>query len=327
VRFVSGQVIGRRDQATTAMPPLLCLEGVFGSGKSHTLSSIVVNTIERAKNDDSNDIPRILVLGATNSAVDSVLVKVQRQFQSIAAGTGSSNPANPGSSSLHDQDPSLRPAEMSSSSERHMDAVARVGSIRRVAKSLLPCHLSASDDAVESDLRELASMRARLQIHMDSTVKELEQLPITASSRAKAGHLIGNALSELDILDPPGQMRPVEACDTSDKPTPVAADEDDDDWALVERDELLVRLSELREEAGQLDLALGRATDRKKRRVRLAAASVVGSTLAASSFEVLQGARFDVIVLDEASQVVEPTAVAAMIQFGARFAVTAGDSK
>ena len=52
---------------------------------------------------------------------------------------------------------------------------------------------------------------------------------------------------------------------------------------------------------------------------------VVGTTCAAAAFSILQGLTFPIVVLDEASQMVEPASGLALLRFGARFAIAAGD--
>lgn len=63
-------------------------------------------------------------------------------------------------------------------------------------------------------------------------------------------------------------------------------------------------------------MAAGAALSRRR---RVKTAGVVGTTCcAAVGWEALEGARFDVVVVDEAAQVVEPLALAPAIRAGCR---------
>lgn len=77
--------------------------------------------------------------------------------------------------------------------------------------------------------------------------------------------------------------------------------------------------------AAAAELGRVRAGVERERRRRLATAPVVGATCHAILSGGLRGERFDVLVLDEASQMVEPLSAAVAAIAGCRFLVLAGD--
>jgi superfamily I DNA and/or RNA helicase len=71
--------------------------------------------------------------------------------------------------------------------------------------------------------------------------------------------------------------------------------------------------------------ALRQLGDRRAVLDRLQSSRVVGTTCAAACFPILQGLAFPIVVLDEASQMPEPTSATPLARFGSRFAVVVGD--
>jgi hypothetical protein len=71
--------------------------------------------------------------------------------------------------------------------------------------------------------------------------------------------------------------------------------------------------------------ALRQLGDRRAVLDRLQSSRVVGTTCAAAAFPILQGLSFPIVVLDEASQMPEPTSATPLARFGSRFAVVVGD--
>lgn len=77
----SSTVVGfaprRSSDASESVCAAQLVHGAFGAGKSHTLAA-AVTMLARALDDAKDDTTRILVAGATNSAVDTVLRGLQR---------------------------------------------------------------------------------------------------------------------------------------------------------------------------------------------------------------------------------------------------------
>lgn len=73
------------------------------------------------------------------------------------------------------------------------------------------------------------------------------------------------------------------------------------------------------------ELEAARAGQVKSRRGLVSTARVVGVTIASAAHKLLEGQRFRVLVLDEASQMVEPASVLPLIRFGAERLLAAGD--
>ena len=90
--------------------------------------------------------------------------------------------------------------------------------------------------------------------------------------------------------------------------------------AVRDPDERKVR--DLREALAELDKERGQ--DRKR---RLMGQRVVGVTCAASSFDVLDGSTFPIVLLDEASQMIEPASLLPLARFHAQRLIAVGDPK
>jgi len=73
--------------------------------------------------------------------------------------------------------------------------------------------------------------------------------------------------------------------------------------------------------------AIRRLEGERDQLARLKRATVIGVTCAATSFPILAGITAGVVVLDEASQMVEPVSLLPIAKFGARAALTVGDLK
>lgn len=349
-------------------PRVMCLEGVFGSGKSRTLTALVRLAIWQrglaVPSSSGGSAPgasshgprrfgkavgrqalygstpgRVLVLGATNTAVDRVLLQLIDDGAGDGPAAAASLPDHgAGSGDLH------TPAAL---------RVARVGSVRRVAKPLLPLHLSASDESVDGDLREIGLMRTQAAQALQAARAELAKVPLPpwglpADERAELGlppdgpRLLSQRSHRSTGVPILSDSSDSDSDDEQERTSDVAGGGDMSgagghgadtasrsrrtDPHFVARLTLRNRVKELEGELQHLDEALRAAGDRKRRRARLASADVVGCTLAASQFEVLQGHQFDLVVLDEASQVVEGVAIAPALQFGAAMLVAAGDS-
>lgn len=65
----------------------------------------------------------------------------------------------------------------------------------------------------------------------------------------------------------------------------------------------------------------------RRRRMMLKKAPVVGVTACSSLLPVLDGQVFDIVILDESSQMIEPLSLAPLVRSNARFLVAAGDPK
>eukprot|EP01083_Nonionella_stella_P205221 747537_1 len=72
------------------------------------------------------------------------------------------------------------------------------------------------------------------------------------------------------------------------------------------------------------DIKLSRAENRAK---RLRAMRVVGVTCAATAFPILQDNKFPIVILDEASQMVEPMSLLPIAKFGCERLIAVGDPK
>ena len=75
------------------------------------------------------------------------------------------------------------------------------------------------------------------------------------------------------------------------------------------------------------ELAATRAGAADKRARALSKVRVVGTTTASCGNAALEGMNFDVVVLDECSQMTEPSSMLAMSRFGCRALVAVGDPK
>lgn len=200
-----------RGETPSATSPCLLVRGVFGSGKSKTLAAMLSFLSASMEESEAAGGPRqrVLVCSATNVAVDRVLTGLVDVLESAD--------------------------------------IARVGSLRRISRSLLRYALPSSTDS-----RALASATADLRALMSE------------------GYDGG-------------------------------ADKDD---VISEK------IAGLADSAGL---------------ARLSRARVVGVTAASAGATTLADARFDVVILDEATQLTESTALLAIARYGSSRIVLAGD--
>ncbi|KAA0176895.1 hypothetical protein FNF27_01717 [Cafeteria roenbergensis] len=212
--------------------PALLVHGAFGAGKS-TLVAALVLLLSRILRPDAGRPPlgRVLLAASTNTAVDNVLLGLlRREFRDFS----------------------------------------RLGSVRRIARPVLP-YVLQNDDSAEAAKRLAADL--------------------AEASGAGSATQHGSSGDRA----PGGGASPCPASDTVDP--------------------------------AQLTEAMARARRGQSARARLSSSFLVATTCAASSFPLLEGERFDIVLLDESSQMPEPLSLLPLARFGAWRFVALGDPK
>jgi AAA domain/Protein of unknown function (DUF2439) len=87
------------------------------------------------------------------------------------------------------------------------------------------------------------------------------------------------------------------------------------------------KISPTEEAALRAELAAALAGAERKRKKMLKTVPVVGVTCCSSLLPVLENLQFDVVILDECSQIIEPLAMAPILRAKAKFLIAAGDPK
>jgi hypothetical protein len=87
------------------------------------------------------------------------------------------------------------------------------------------------------------------------------------------------------------------------------------------------KISPTEEAALRAELAAMAAGAERKRKKMLKTVPVVGVTCCSSLLPVLEDLNFDIVILDECSQIIEPLAMAPILRAKAKFLVAAGDPK
>ncbi|KAG7669212.1 hypothetical protein Ndes2526B_g05511 [Nannochloris sp. 'desiccata'] len=87
------------------------------------------------------------------------------------------------------------------------------------------------------------------------------------------------------------------------------------------------KISPIEEAALRAELAAMAAGAERKRKNMIKTVPVVGVTCCSSLLPVLEDLTFDVVILDECSQIIEPLAMAPILRAKAKFLVAAGDPK
>eukprot|EP01028_Stygiella_incarcerata_P006999 TRINITY_DN28518_c0_g1_i3.p1 TRINITY_DN28518_c0_g1~~TRINITY_DN28518_c0_g1_i3.p1 ORF type:complete len:678 (+),score=175.00 TRINITY_DN28518_c0_g1_i3:1051-3084(+) len=197
------------EQASERKPPVLLVQGVFGSGKSHLLIALLAFMCKLREAKKAETSGRILLCSVTNVAVDNILLRLL---------------------------------------ESGFTSFSRVGSRKKIARKILRFTLGAEKET-----------------QSDVAIKELKEI-----------------LQEHDV-------------------------------SMEERKSI--------EESIQ-DLQTGKL---KELRDRVKTLPIVAATFAATCFPVLDDCSFDIVVMDEATQSLEPMCLVPFIRFKPSHAILVGD--